>query len=207
MDCTGTYRSVNELTASSSIRSWLRRLFRNDKALLVNVSPVVVTVKSDRLTWVWARVAIRPLTNSCRLSNPPLTLARQMFCAESASVQPVTRCPPEMMGREPGAACQDTVKPLVPESADVNVSGELSAYVPPASWTTMSPVIVGASARTLACAWESEHGWADEQAVPDPLGDAKTVAITAALAERESVAMPVAAMTAVNAATASTRRG
>src|SRR5688500_1672382 len=101
-----------------------------------------------------------------------------MFGAASANVQPVTRCPPEMMGRAPGAACQYTVNPLAPESAGANVSGELSAYVPPASCTTMSPVIVGARVRTVACAWESEHGWADEHAVPDPVGDAYSVVIT-----------------------------
>ena len=76
-----------------------------------------------------------------------------------------------MTGRAPAAACQNTVWPLVPESAAVNVSGAASRYVPSASCTTMSPVIVGAIARTAACAWADEHGWADEQAVPEPEGE------------------------------------
>ncbi len=104
------------------------------------------------------------------MSNPVPTLAFQMFCPASACVQPVTFCPPEItVFAEP---CQITVWPLVPESAAVKVSGELNVYVPPASWTTTSPVIVGAIVRTDVWAWAREHGWADEHAVPEPVGEA-----------------------------------
>jgi hypothetical protein len=60
--CTGTKRSVNELTDSSSTRLLLARLFRYASAPLVKLSPVVEAVKSPRLTWVRALVAMRPST-------------------------------------------------------------------------------------------------------------------------------------------------
>ena len=36
----------------------------------------------------------------------------------------------------------------------------------------MSPVMLGAIVRTAVCAGDSEHGWAAEQAVPVPDGEA-----------------------------------
>ncbi|PWK85638.1 hypothetical protein C8D88_106266 [Lentzea atacamensis] len=45
-------------------------------------------------------------------------------------------------------------------------------YVPPASCTMMSPVIVGAMPRTEVWAWVIEQGWEDEHAVPEPAGEA-----------------------------------
>src|SRR4051794_1538529 len=105
-----------------------------------------------------------------------------MFCPESARIHPVTRWPPDSTGRAPGAACHDTVWPLVPESAVVKVSGAARVYVPVPSCTTMSPVIEGAAARTAACAWAIEQGWAAVQAVPDPVGDTERVVMTAAAA-------------------------
>jgi hypothetical protein len=46
----------------------------------------------------------------------------------------------------------------------------------------MSPVIEGAMARTEVCAWLSEQGWAEEQAVPEPVGETYSVVMTAAAA-------------------------
>ena len=68
-------------------------------------------------------------------------------------------------------------------------------------------VIVGAMPRTAVCAWESEHGWADEHAVPDPFGDVKSVVITAAPADGATVAtLPATTTTAAYAASAAGRR-
>jgi hypothetical protein len=64
----------------------------------------------------------------------------------------------------------------------------------------MSPVIVGAIARTAACAWVSEHGCPDEHAVPVPDGAAKRVVVAADAAEAATTtavtARPVAAASA-----------
>src|SRR3954468_20378025 len=109
MLCTGEYRSVNELIASNSTRFWLATLFRYPRALLENRSPVPLAVKSDRFTWVRARVAGTPLTYSCRVSMSVPTAARQMFLPESASDQPVTCRAPVMIGGADAAACQITV--------------------------------------------------------------------------------------------------
>ena len=84
----------------------------------------------------------------------------------------MTRRAPLMTGRASGAACHETVWPLLPESAAVNSSGVVRRYTPSASRTTMSPIIQRLSALTLALAWSSEHGLLAEQAVPVPVGDA-----------------------------------
>ncbi|GGO32169.1 hypothetical protein GCM10011574_71070 [Microbispora bryophytorum] len=61
---------------------------------------------------------------------------------------------------------------MVPESAAVSRSGEESRYAPSASCTTMSPDMELFCDRTAACAPDSEHGWADEQVLPVPEGEA-----------------------------------
>lgn len=51
-------------------------------------------------------------------------------------------------------------------------------------------------ARTDVCAWLSEQGWAEEQAVPDPVGEAYSVVMTAAaagVAAMADIAMSMAA--------------
>ena len=64
----------------------------------------------------------------------------------------------------------------------------------------MSPVIVGAIARTAACAWVSEQGCADEHAVPVPDGAAKRVVVAAnaagAATTMAAAARPVTAASA-----------
>ncbi|GAB2807944.1 hypothetical protein GCM10027200_04550 [Lentzea nigeriaca] len=57
----------------------------------------------------------------------------------------------------------------------------------------MSPVIDGAIARTDVWAWVIEHGWADEQAVPEPVAEAYTVDMTAAEAGAWTTETPAAA--------------
>src|SRR3954471_983933 len=103
---------------------------------------------------------------------PVPTLACQMFLAGSARLQPVTALAPVITGCAEAAACQATVWPLVPESAAVNRSGAACRYAPSASCTTMSPDIVPLIERTAACPDAREHGWAAEQALPVPEGDA-----------------------------------
>ncbi len=90
----------------------------------MNRSPVLLAVKSERFTWVRARVAAVPLTYSCRVSIPAPTFACQMFRPELARLQPVICRAPLMTGCADGAACHTTVCPLVPESAAVNRSGD-----------------------------------------------------------------------------------
>ncbi|GHJ43740.1 hypothetical protein Cs7R123_10820 [Catellatospora sp. TT07R-123] len=97
--------------------------------------------------------------------------------------------------------------PPVPESAAVKVNGELRAYVPPASCTTMSPVIVGAIPRTVDCAWPREQGWADEQAVPEPVGETYTVVITAACAGAAATSDAAASNPAAQLENRAERRG
>jgi hypothetical protein len=60
--------------------------------------------------------------------------------------------------------------------------------------------MVGAMARTEAWAWVIEHGWADEHAVPDPVGEAYRVVMTAAVAGAEPTARPPTTSTAAAAA-------
>ena len=79
---------------------------------------------------------------------------------------------PVITGRAEAAACQITVKPLLPESAAVNRIGADSRYTPSANSTTMSPDIELFIDLTAACAPDSEHGWAAEQLVPVPVGEA-----------------------------------
>jgi hypothetical protein len=133
---------------------------------------VLEAVKSARFTCVRARVATAPLTYSCRASIPAPTLARQMFLPASVSDHPVTALAPLITGRADGAACQMTVRPLVPESSAVSRNGADSRYTPSANCTTMSSDIASFSARTAVCAPAREHGWALEQVVPVPDGDA-----------------------------------
>jgi hypothetical protein len=56
--------------------------------------------------------------------------------------------------------------------------------------------MVGAIERTVVWACVSEHGWADEHAVPEPVGEVWTVVMTAAVA---GAVMPAAASSAAAA--------
>jgi hypothetical protein len=87
--------------------------------------------------------------------------------------------------------------PLVPESAAVKAMGADKRYVPPASCTTMSPLMFVFIDRTEDCAWAREHGAAAVQAVPEPVGEAYRVAAVAAC---DTAGMPKAAATSVAAA-------
>jgi hypothetical protein len=133
---------------------------------------VLVAVKSDRVTWVRARVATAPLTYNCRVSVPAPTSARQMLRPASANVHPVTARAPLIAGRAEGAACHTTLWPLEPESSAVSRNDADRRYTPSASCTTMSSDIASFSDRTAACAPDSEHGWALEHVVPLPDGEA-----------------------------------
>ncbi|GAB3834935.1 hypothetical protein GCM10027610_031560 [Dactylosporangium cerinum] len=55
--------------------------------------------------------------------------------------------------------------------------------------------MLGAIARTFVCAWFSEHGWAEVQAVPEPVGAAYSVCMTAAVAGGGRIATPPATRT------------
>src|SRR3954469_7020349 len=103
--------------------------------------PVFVKVNSDRFTWVRARIAGVPFTDSCRVSKLVPTEACQMLRCALVWVHPVTCLAPVITGWAPGAACQRTVYPLDPESSAVRRNGEDSRYAPSASWTTRSPDI------------------------------------------------------------------
>ncbi|GAA4566841.1 hypothetical protein GCM10023193_44450 [Planotetraspora kaengkrachanensis] len=95
-----------------------------------------------------------------------------MFFAESASDQPVTALAPLITGRADGAARHTTWYPLLPESAAVSRSGAESRYTPSANSTMMSPDIAPVRDRTCACTSGKEHGWAAEQPLPVPEGEA-----------------------------------
>src|SRR3954467_15985254 len=121
-----------------------------------------------------------------------------MLRAELASDQPVTCRAPVMVGCAPGAACQITLWPLVPESSAASRSGDDSRYTPSASCTTMSPDAPATIERTVLCAVDSEHGCVSEQLVPEPEGEAYRVEVAA----RAGTVMTTAAAAAVSPAAA-----
>src|SRR5437763_8723913 len=116
-----------------------------------------------------------------------------MFADASCSVQPVTCCPPDRIGFCPACACQLTVWPLVPESAAPRVSGADSRYVPPARATTISPLMFESIASTDDLACVREHGVAELQALPLPVGETNRVLMVAASAVAGAVTAAVRA--------------
>ena len=128
---------------------------------------------------VRARVIGVPFTYSWRVTDPAPTLVCQIFFDAFVWVQPVTWRAPLMVGRAPGAACQTTVWPPVPESAAVKLSGVLRRYTPSASWTTMSSDMPLVRARTAVRTESSEQGWSAEQVLPLPDGEAYSVVAAA----------------------------
>ncbi|GLW21213.1 hypothetical protein Mame01_12560 [Microbispora amethystogenes] len=85
---------------------------------------------------------------------------------------------------------------MLPESAAVNLSGEVRRYTPSASCTTMSPDMEPFCDRTAVCAASREHGSAEEQALPVPEGDTYRVVVAA----RAGIAGAAAAVAAATAA-------
>src|SRR5580693_2011937 len=166
MLCTGQLSCFQSLLSTTSIWLWL---VNEAYWASVVLNPVDVTSTPGGEPALCASCARCPLTNNCW---PPFWAsaadrgARQTFRALSYSVKPVTLSAPLMTGCWPGAACQTTRCPSLPESAGPSVSPPGTWYVPPARSTSMSPVMWRSRCSTAALAAEMPHGATNVQAVP-----------------------------------------